>query len=600
VSDAALTLLTLAGVVVLFVSNRVPVEIVAVGSALVLYALGIISLTEALAGFADPAVLLIGALFVVSEGLDATGVTTWVGQAVVSRAGSGVGRLLLLTMLLSAGLTALIGLNGAVAALLPMTIVMAMRRSLQPSRLLMPLAFAGSAGSLLLLTGSPVNVVISDAAENAGVGDFGFAEFAIVGVPVVLGTLAIVLLFGDRLVPQRTSRVLPPDLSEHARTLVQHYSIDNVVHEKVTEDSDLIGQPRIGVDLTGYPGVSVITVADDSGRPTSEGVLRAGDRITVLGDVDVALQFAVDHGLDVAGVRSQQDVAEDLLSPDGGAAEVVIPPRSGLVGRTVQPGQVVPGGLVVLAVSRNDRALGPQPVELKVGDTVLVEGPWSVLDEVEDYKDLLVVDSPELVRRQAVPLGPRSTTALVILGVMVVLLTTGVIPAVVTAMLAAGAMIVLRVLTMEKAYRGIAWTTLLLVAGMIPMSTAITNSGAGDLIATAVVDSVGSFGPTALLAGLFVITVVFSQLISNTATALVMIPIAIAAAGQLEISARPVLMSLCVGAAVAFLTPVATPVNMMIMRPAGYRFGDYWKLGLPLVLLFGVVAVLWVPIVWPF
>ena len=172
-------------------------------------------------------------------------------------------RLLLFTMLLSAGLTALIGLNGAVAALLPMTIVMAMRRSLQPSRLLMPLAFAGSAGSLLLLTGSPVNVVISDAANNAGVGAFGFAEFAIVGVPVVIGTLAIVLLFGDRLVPQRTSEVLPPDLSEHARTLVEHYSIENVVHERVTDDSDLIGQPRIGVDLTGYPGVSVITVADD-------------------------------------------------------------------------------------------------------------------------------------------------------------------------------------------------------------------------------------------------------------------------------------------------------------------------------------------------
>ncbi len=145
-NEAALTLLTLAGVVVLFVSNRVPVEIVAVGSALVLYGLGIISLTEALAGFADPAVLLIGALFVVSEGLDSTGVTTWVGQAVVSRAGTGVRKLLLYTMLLSAGLTALIGLNGAVAALLPMTIVMAMRRSLQPSRLLMPLAFAGSAG----------------------------------------------------------------------------------------------------------------------------------------------------------------------------------------------------------------------------------------------------------------------------------------------------------------------------------------------------------------------------------------------------------------------------------------------------------------------
>ena len=275
-NEAALTLLTLAGVVVLFVSNRVPVEIVAVGSALVLYGLGIISLTEALAGFADPAVLLIGALFVVSEGLDSTGVTTWVGQAVVSRAGAGVRKLLLYTMVLSAGLTALIGLNGAVAALLPMTIVMAMRRSLQPSRLLMPLAFAGSAGGLLFLTGSPVNVVISDAAQTAGVGAFGFAEFAIAGVPVVIGTIAIVLLFGDRLVPQRTSDVLPPDLSEHARTLVEHYSLENVVHERVADDSDLIGQPRIGVDLSGYEGISMITVADDSGRPTSAGDLEAG------------------------------------------------------------------------------------------------------------------------------------------------------------------------------------------------------------------------------------------------------------------------------------------------------------------------------------
>ena len=187
-----------------------------------------------------------------------------------------------------------------------------------------------------------------------------------------------------------------------------------------------------------------------------------------------------------------------------------------------------------------------------------------------------------------------------ILAVMVVLLVTGVFPAVVTTLLAAGAMIILGVLTMEKAYRAISWTTLLLVAGMIPMSTAITNSGAGDLIATAMVETVGAFGPTALLAGLFVITVIFGQLISNTATALVMIPIAVASAAQLDVSARPVLMSLCVGAAVAFLTPVATPVNMMIMRPAGYRFGDYWKLGLPLALLFGLVAVLWVPVVWPF
>ena len=311
-NEAALTLLTLAAVVVLFASSVVPVEIVAVGSALVLLAFGIISLPEALAGFADPAVILIGALFVVSEGLDATGVTTWVGQVVANRAGSGARRLLLFTMLLSAGLTALIGLNGAVAALLPMTIVMAMRRSMEPSRLLMPLAFAGSAGSLLLLIGSPVNVVISDAAENAGVGSFGFAEFALVGIPVVVGTLLIVLFFGPRLIPERISDALPPDLSGHASTLVQHYSLENVTRQRVAAHSDLIGLPRLGVDLMAYPGISLILVTDDAGRPTSDGLIDVGDVITVVGE-STTPRFAETHGLDVEEVRSGSQV--DPVAP---------------------------------------------------------------------------------------------------------------------------------------------------------------------------------------------------------------------------------------------------------------------------------------------
>ncbi len=170
----------------------------------------------------------------------------------------------------------------------------------------------------------------------------------------------------------------------------------------------------------------------------------------------------------------------------------------------------------------------------------------------------------------------------------------------IAALLAAGAMIVLRVVTVQQAYRGISWTTVLLVAGMVPMSTAVSTSGAGQDVANVIVDAVGDHGPRVLLAALFVITVIFGQLISNTATALIMIPVALSAADQLGVSARPVLMSLCVGAAVAFLTPVSTPANMMVMGPAGYRFGDYWKLGLPLVLLFGVVSVLLVPLVWQF
>ena len=203
-------------------------------------------------------------------------------------------------------------------------------------------------------------------------------------------------------------------------------------------------------------------------------------------------------------------------------------------------------------------------------------------------------------RRQTVPLGKGSRAAIAVLAVMVTLLATGVVPPVVAAMLAAGAMILLRVVTMQQAYRGISWTTVLLVAGMVPMSTALSKSGAGEDVANVIVDAVGDRGPTVLLAALFVITVAFGQLISNTATALIMIPVAVSAAHQLDVSARPVLMSLCVGAAVAFLTPVSTPANMMVMGPAGYHFGDYWKLGLPLVLLFGLVSVLLVPLAWQF
>jgi di/tricarboxylate transporter len=271
-----------------------------------------------------------------------------------------------------------------------------------------------------------------------------------------------------------------------------------------------------------------------------------------------------------------------------------------LAGATVAPSQVIEGGLVVLGISRGGNDLGGGRTRLREGDVVLVEGAWEALDSAARSHDLLVVNSPELVRRQTVPLGRGSTSALVVLGVMVLLLATGVVPAVVAALTAALAMVLLRVVSVQQAYRGISWTTVLLVAGMIPMATAVTTSGAGDQVASLIVGAVGDASPVVFLAAMFVVTVAFGQLISNTATALIMIPIAVSAAEKLDISARPVLMSLCVAAAVAFLTPVSTPANLMVMGPGGYRFGDYWKLGLPLVLLFGVVSVGLVPLVWQF
>jgi di/tricarboxylate transporter len=213
---------------------------------------------------------------------------------------------------------------------------------------------------------------------------------------------------------------------------------------------------------------------------------------------------------------------------------------------------------------------------------------------------VLVVDQPDLVRRQAVPLGPGAKRAIVVLAVMVVLLATGAVPPVVAGLLAAGAIVLLGVLSVEQCYRAISWTTVILVAGMIPLSTAMQESGAAAKLADGLVQVVGDAGPYALLVGLFVLTATLGQLISNMATALIVIPVAVSAAADMDVSAKPVLMSVTVAAAASFLTPVATPANLMVMGPGGYRFGDYWKLGLPLLVLFGVVATVLVPVFWSF
>ena len=235
---------------------------------------------------------------------------------------------------------------------------------------------------------------------------------------------------------------------------------------------------------------------------------------------------------------------------------------------------------------------------LEAGDMLLLQGTWKALDERLDDPNVLVVNSPELVRRQAVPMGAGAKQAIAVLLGMVIVLATGAVPAVIAGLVAACAMVLLGVLTVEQAYRSINWTTVILVGAMIPLSTAMSETGAAKLLADELVRLVGDAGPYALLGGLFVLTAVLGQLISNTATALIIIPIAVSAAGDIGLSPRPVLMSVTVAAAASFLTPVATPVNLMVMGPAGYRFGDYWKLGLPLMLWFFVVATFYVPLVW--
>jgi len=602
VSDVTITFAIVATIVVLFVWDRLPVVIVALGTALALYATGVLDLGQALGGLGDPTVIFIASLFVVSGALDATGVTAWAGQLLVSRAGGSRSRQLVLIMLLVSFLTALISVNGAVAALLPVVVVMAVRLGRPPSQLLMPLVFSSHAGSMLAFTGTPVNVLVSDAAADAGVGAFGFFEFALVGIPLLLGTMAIVVLFGERLLPNRSGQAMPLDLSKHARTLIEHYRLDSGVFElRVRAGSPWVGAPRDAVDLAAYPGVTLVSMqAGDDGRPLHDRPLAEGDRLIVRGDADAAGRLAADKQLAFRSADAADGVAETFFNRASGLAEVVIPPRSGLLGQSIFPGMITPSGdLVVLSVHRRGEDLRPDE-PLAAGDTLLLQGTWKALDTHLADPDVVVVDSPELVRRQAVPLGAGSTAAIAVLLGMVALLATGAVPPAVAGLLAACAIVVLGVLTVEQAYRSINWTTVILVGAMTPLSTAMAQTGAAKLLADTLIRVVGDAGPYALLAGLFALTAVLGQLISNMATALIIIPIAVAAAREIGISPRAVLMSVNVAAAASFLTPVATPVNLMVMGPGGYQFGDYWKLGLPCLVWFFLVAVFLVPVFWSF
>jgi di/tricarboxylate transporter len=601
VTDIQIVFAIIAAIIVLFIWDRLPVIAVCMAAALSLWATGILTLGQSLAGFGDPATVFVASLFVVSAGLEVTGVTAWAGQILIASAGQSRLRLIVFMVLLVGVLSALISLNGAVAALLPVIVVLAVRLGRPPSELLMPLVFGAHAGSMLALTGSPVNVLVMEASRDAGGPGFSYFEFALVGVPLIAGSILISLVLGPRLLPARTSKTLPPDLSGHARTLVEQFRLGAGAQRfAVRAESPLVGISGREIDMSGRDGVRLVTAKRPGGAPVGAAAVEAGDVLVLQGDPARLAEIAAELMLAPREETAGGDLADALLNRESGLAEIVVPPRSPLIGQRFFPGMVTESGdLVALAIQRGGEDLAPgEP--LAVGDTMLLQGAWRALETRLDPAEALVVNAPDLVRRQAVPMGAGAQRMIAILAMMVLLLATGLVPAAVAGLLAAGAVLLSGLLSVEQLYRSINWTTVILVGAMMPLSTAISQTGAATLLADGLIGAVGESGPRMVIAGLFVLTAVLGQLVSNTATALIIIPIAVVAAGQMGIAPEPVLMGVCIAAAAAFLTPVATPTNLMVMEPAGYRFGDYWKFGAPMMLWFFVVAVFLVPLIWRF
>lgn len=600
-----ITLAIIAAAMVLFAWNRFPAAVVAVGAALALYFSGVLTMQETLGGFGDPVVILIAALLAIASGLETAGVGAWASQLLMRHTGTNETLRMVAIMIVAAIFSGLIGMNGAVAAMLPVTVAVAVKSGVVPSRIMIPLAFACLTGSKLTLLGTPVNVIAATQAEEGGVGHIGFFEWAVLGIPLLAGTIVATVLFGKSLLPDRRSQSIPADFSAHAQTLVEQYRLDDGLHYfRVRQTSPYIGKSRADVDLRNYPGLQLVAVLEDDGAtPLQRDQIDEGDLILVRGEAAMAARLAGDMHLALREGEKEKagPVAEVLLSRASGLAEVVIPMRSKMIGRSVFPGMTTEDGdLMILAIQRGGVEMNQEPVALRAGDHLLLQGTWKALDQYLSDPKVLVVDSPEVVQKQAVALGPGAHAAIAILLLLVVLLAFNLVAAPIAAVICAALMLVTGVLTLPQFYRGIDWNTCILIGAMIAPATAMTKTGAAALMGDYVVTALGGAGPLAVLAGIFIVSATISQFISNTSAALVMMPIGLAAASELGVSALPLMLGVAMGASASFLTPFANGVSLMVYGPGGYRFGDFWKLGLVVMIWAFIVTVVVIPLYWQF
>ena len=593
--DTVFVLAILSVAVGLFIADRVRVDAVALGAVLALLLSGVLTTDEAFAGFSNNTVLSITFLFVVGGAIWQTGLADQIGGRVLAVAGSSETRLLVVLMVAVAVLSGFMSNTGTVAVLLPAVAVMARRGRFSPAKLLIPLSYGSMLGGAATLIGTPPNLIVSGTLESSGSEPFGFFSFLPFGLVILVVGLFYMMTIGRRLLPDTQAPSdddsQPSDGDgdgESSQELVDRYGLRRGLRRLVVgPDSTLIGRTLGDARLYSDYGVVVLKVLrapshsslresvqtkahnlghnQGTGRPRMVPMLfrldlqlELDDVLVVEGDqVDVE-RGAAAWGLEVAEAKPKDMKA--LSGRDVGLAEILLPPQSKVIGRSLAETRFDQKyNLRVLALSRpgTDKRLDPRTVPLRFGDTILVQSPWHDLEAMRIRKrDFVVVGEPETTR--GAPRRDRASRALAVLVAMVVLMVWGVFPVVTVAMMAALAMLTLGCMSAHEAYRSIDWRSIILIAGMLPMSTALEKVGLVDTTADWLVTTLGAADHRLLMAGLFVMTAVFTQVLSNTATTVILAPVALAAAETLAISPRPLLMAVAVAASMAFATPVAS------------------------------------------
>ena len=500
--------------------------------------------------------------------------------------------------------------------------MLARSAKLPPSKLLLPMAFGSLLGGAMTLIGTPPNIIVNDVLSENGFESFSFFSYTPLGLILLILSAMIVWLFGQYLLPDKGKTVTDTSVFDPQQLIEAYNFKDDMSRLRVRLGSSLVGRtvsganlrhdydidllkimrppkPRAELRLLGYSrngrvakSVPVVVEADTQ--------IEIDDVLVVMGDSQKIAQAAVKYNLAVQPTKPKDGKA--LVWHEVGIAEVLLPRNSKLVGKSLtEVNFYEKHKLNVLSVSRPNQDLfhDVRDIPLQFGDILIVHGTWKNLLKLKEYpRDYIVLGQPEAVAD--VQPGRKALWVALILLAMIVTMVGEWLPLTQTALVAAGAVVLTGCITMNEAYRAIDWKSLILIAGMIPMSTALTKVGLVDVIATGLVGSLGQVGPLAMLAGLFLLTAVFTQFLSNTATVVVVAPIALTAAINLGVRPQAFMMGIAIAGSMAFASPVASPVNTLVMGPGNYEFKDYMRAGIPLILLAMVVALVMLPILFPF
>jgi di/tricarboxylate transporter len=570
-------------------------DIVALGVTLVLLLTGTVDTAEGFSGFSNPAVITVIAMFILSAGLVRAGVADWIARTVVRAGGTSPITLTFVVMSTVGAMSAFMNNIGAVAVLLPAMFVIARRTGYPATKLLIPLSFGSLLGGLTTLIGTPPNLLVSIALEDAGWRGFSMFDFLPTGLTVMAVGALYMALVGRHLIPERDSQ----------NDLTEQYELQDYLTELIVpEGSEFADRTLAENDIHSRLGLTVLRVQreSDEGRvfltPSPNTILRVGDRLVVEGSI-TDLVGESSRPLDI--YAETKLTAEDLTNEDTHLAEAAIAPGSRLIGTTIERGWIRRRyGVLVLALRRRGQTLRDRfiSIPLEVGDVLLVQGPEQALAEMAGSRDFLMVNRLESKRR----FPRKAPLALASMGLAVGTAATGLLHISVAGMLGVLMMIVTGCIRPEEMYRDVEWRVIFLIAFMMPLGIAMDDdhSGTARWLADLLVDVAGDYGPHVLLAGLILFTTLITEVMSNAAASVLLAPIGIAIAVGMGFEPYPFLMGIAVGASTTFLTPIGHQANVLVYGVGNYRFRDFARVGAPLNVIIFAVALFIVPAVWPF